>query len=214
MADPDENLGVGGGTPPMSPLGGPSLEAEEKAMRKGKGRMLAAMIVAVVAALALFFFYLTSGGENEAYRNLGQRVNGLKQEHFDQFWGCALRGVNLGTITDNASLTGQLDRRMMQGGPRYAVQVRDECMDKLAPLRQELDSLIPPEDMQADVNAMAEAASQQRSAWANLIAYLESDEGYDPDTAGEPITQVARAWYDFKRAHSAINAKIREKIGE
>ena len=49
MADPNQN--PGGGLGPPGPLGGPSLDAEEKAMRSGRGRMLAVMILAVVAAV-------------------------------------------------------------------------------------------------------------------------------------------------------------------
>lgn len=211
-SDPNDNLGVGGGMPPMSPLGGPSLEAEEKAMRKGKGRMLAGMIVAGLVAVSLLVVFMASGGENEAYSNFGQNINRVKGT-FDQFWGCSLRGVNLRDITDNAALQAQIERRAQQGGARYAAQVREQCIEQLGTLRPELDALIPPEDMQADVNALAEASSQLRSAWVNFIAYLETDEGYDPETAHEPITNIARAWYDWKRIHSQINANVREKLG-
>lgn len=213
MADPNDNLGVGGGIPPASPLGGASLEAEEKAMRKGKGRMLVGMVVAVVAAIALLIGFMASGGEDETYSTFGQNINGLKEAHFDQFWACALRGVNLADVRDNAALQSQIHVRAGQGGARYAAQVREQCMEKLAELRPKLDALIPPEDMRADVNALAEASSQLRSAWANFIAYLEADEGYSEETATEPITNIARAWYDWKRLHGAINTKLRERLG-
>lgn len=214
MGDANENLGVGGGRPPMSPLGGPSLDAEEKAMRKGKGRMLAGMIAAVVAAVVLAVVFLASGGEAEAYRQFGRNVNGLKQEHFDQFWGCALRGENLADINDNEALMAQIDLRGVQGSKRYVAHVRDDCMENLAELRSKLDALIPPEDMQGDVNELAEATSQLRSAWSNFIAHVDSAETYDSDAAREPITQIARGWYDFRRVHAQINSTIREKIGE
>lgn len=214
MVDPNDNLGLGGGQPPMSPLGGPSLEAEEKAMRKGKGRMLAAMILAVVAALALAILFLASGGEAEAYRTFGRNINGLKQEHFDQFWGCALRGENVSDITDNAALMSQIDRRALQGGDRYVAQVRDECLGKLGDLRPKLVALIPPEGMAQDVDQLAEATSQLQSAWSNFISHVETAESYSSEAAEAPITQIARGWYDFKRIHSGLNSKIREKIGE
>lgn len=214
MGDANENLGVGGGQPPMGPLGGPSLDAEEKAMRKGKGRMLAGMIAAVVAAVVLAVVFLASGGEAEAYRQFGRNINGMKQEHFDQFWGCALRGENISEIRDNAALMDEIDQRGVQGSKRYVAQVRDQCMETLSGLRPKLDALIPPEDMQDDVNQLAEATSQLRSAWSNFIAHVDSADSYDSDAAREPITQIARAWYDFKRIHSQLNAKVREKIGE
>lgn len=213
MGDANENLGAGGGQPPMGPLGGPSLDAEEKAMRKGKGRMLAGMITAVVAVIALAVVFLASGGEAEAYRQFGRNINGLEQEHFDQFWGCALRGVNLADIRDNEALMAQIDLRGVQGGKRYVAHVRDNCMEHLSELRPKLDALIPPEDMRQDVNQLAEATSQLRSAWSNFIAHVDSADSYDSEAAREPITQIARGWYDFRRIHGRINSKIREKIG-
>ena len=214
MGDANDNLGVGGGQPPQGPLGGPGLDAEEKAMRKGKGRMLAGMITAVVVAVVLAVVFMASGGEAEAYRNFGRNINGLKQAHFDQFWACALRGVNPAQVNDNEALQSQIHVRSLQGNKRYAEHVRDECMPKLQELRPKLDALIPPEEMQPKVRELGEAASALRSAWSNYIAYLETDDGYDEDTAQEPITNIARGWYDFKRVHGEINSEIRDKIGE
>lgn len=102
----------------------------------------------------------------------------------------------------------------MQGSKRYVAQVRDDCLPKLAELRPKLDTLIPPEDMQADVTQLAEATSQLRSAWSNFIAAVEASESYDPDANRDAISQIARGWYDFKRSHSQINSKIRERIGD
>lgn len=211
MADPNENLGVGGGMPPLGPVG--SLEAEEKALKKGKGRMLAGMIVAAIAAVAFLVWYMSSGGE-DAYGTFGRNINGYDQQYFDQFWGCSLQGVDLRNIRTNDDLRGEIHERAARGGPRYAAHVRERCMPKLAEMEPKLTALIPPEDMAAKLTELNETVQRLRAAWGDFAGYLENLEGgYDEDDADEKVGQIARAWYDYSRTHNELNRSVREKLG-
>ncbi|MEQ9073347.1 MAG: hypothetical protein RLP09_05780, partial [Sandaracinaceae bacterium] len=89
--DPNLNLGVGGGQPPFLQRG-PSLEEEEKAMRKGNTGVLIGGAVAALLAVVGLAVLLLSGDDGGEYRAIGQQINGMKTEHFDGFWTCALPG--------------------------------------------------------------------------------------------------------------------------
>jgi hypothetical protein len=214
MSDPNDNLGVGGGLPPSSPLGGPSLEAEEKAMKSGKGRMLAVMILAVVAAVAGLVLYMASGGEEEAYGTFGRNVNGLRRDHFDTFWGCALRGANLDDVRTNEDLAAAINQRATNGKTVYARHLRDDCMPFLADLEPKLLTLIPPEDLADKLRELGAAVGALRSAVSAYVAYIEGlgDAPYDAEDASEHVTAVARGWYDYKRVHNEINRAVAEKL--
>jgi hypothetical protein len=149
------------------------------------------------------------------YSQYGRNINGLRIEHFDAFWGCALRGENVAEISDNAMLTAAINRRAANGRGNYARQVRDECMEKLTELEPALQTLIPPPEMQAKNRELESAVGQARSAWSGFIAYLEAipeGEGYDEAAAREHVTAVARSWYDFRRLHNELNGMVREKL--
>jgi hypothetical protein len=221
VADPRENLGVGGGGgAPLGPLGGgPSLEDEEKAMQSGKWRMVVGMIVAVVAAIALLGWFLTQGGDTDTYRTFGQNVNGARQAHFDQFYGCALRGVDLRNLNKTQDLVDQIHRRAQQGQKRYAGLVNEQCMPKLVELKPTLDALIAPEDMREQLRSLSSAAAAVRDSWAAYIAYvngLPPEEPYDPESEGaqEHVTKIAKGWFDYRSAHKAINDALRAKLNE
>lgn len=212
MSDPNDNVPVGGGTPPLPPIGGPSFEAEEKALKKGSWRMLAGMILAVLAAGGALAFFMAPD-EREAYREFGKKVNGLDEAHFDLFMGCVFQNVDLRNLRSNADFAAQIQRRAQQGTKRYGAYVRERCMPKLAPMQPKLSVLIPPEGFQADVRAYDAAIGAFRSSWSEFIAYLDTIEDYDPDAATPAINKISRAWYDYTRAYIAINRKLREKIG-
>ena len=209
----DQNQGLQ--FPNTSPLGpvGPSLEDEEKAMRKGKGRMIAGMVIAVLAIVGLGAVFLLNSGEDQTYANLGRKVNGLDQQGFDQFWSCSLRGASLSQLRSDQDLRDQINRRALAGG-RYSQHVRDECMGKLDAMQPELDALLPPADMQTHVQAIKDAVAALRSAWTAFTADLATAEGpYDAAAAEPKVTAIARAWYDYRTALSAFNSAMREKLG-
>ncbi len=213
MSDPNDNLGVGGGQMPLGPIA--SMEADEKAMKSGRGRMLAVMIGSVILAVVALIAYMASGGEEEMYSQFGRNINGLRTNDFDVFWGCALRGEDIAEIHDNTALMAAINRRAANGRGNYARQVRDECMDKLAELEPALQALIPPPEMQGKVRELESAVGEGRSAWSGYIAYLEAipeGEGYDEDAAREHVTAVARSWYDYRRIHNELNSMVAEKL--
>src|SRR5687768_10007078 len=111
MANRKDDLGVGSGPAPLSALTGPGFEADEKALKKGRGRMLAAMVGAVVLVIAGLALYLSSG-DDETYTKFGQHVNGYDGQYFDQFWACALDGTNLREVRSDQNLRDQINRRV------------------------------------------------------------------------------------------------------
>jgi hypothetical protein len=218
VADPNDNLGVGGGAPPLSPLGGPSLDAEEKAMKSGKGRMLAAMIIAALAAVVLLVVFMMSGGEGEQYGTLGRNINGLRGQYFDAFWACALRPEDPREIRDNSQLAAKIHERAQQGRARYATHLREECMPKLADLGPALEVLYPPDDLAPKLVELKDSVQALRSATSAYVAYIQTlgDQGYDAESeeAREHVTAMTRAWYDYRRIHGELNDAIAAKLEE
>jgi len=194
--------------PPLVP--GPSLEAEEKAMRGGRGGLVAAGVVAVLIVVAAVVA-LVMGDDNSAYETLGRNVNGAKGELFDGFWHCTFqRDVN---ARSNEDLIREIESRATQGGRRFGQYVRDECLPKLTELEPRLDVLIPPDDMRPALNDVLEATRDLRGAWSDYLAYLDGLEGpYDVEEGHERVVRIARGWFDFKRAHKALNDAIREHL--
>lgn len=206
--------GHGGGFQPLTPLGGPSLEDEQRAMKSGRGRMLAAMIAATVAAIGGFFWFATSQQPSE-YGQIGRQINGLDQAHFDQFWACALPRANMANLTTNDALTGAIAERATRGRA-YGLHVRTECMVKLDEQGPALTNLIVPEDLRADVDALKTAIDAQRTAWTSMNTSLEAGETFDleDDASRRHVSAITRGWYDYKQAMSRINTTIRGHIHE
>ena len=213
MADPNEDLQLGGGAPPTSPLGGPSLEAEERAMRKGKGRMVAAMVVAGLGAVVGLILYMSSGGD-DAYAVFGRNVNGLDRQHFDRFWNCTLQGYDTALLKSDQDLREQLHKRAGIGRDRFAALVRDECMPHLADMEPALQSLIPPEDMQPAVRDLVDAVNDLRGGFSDYIAHLDQVESYDREAAAAtgPVGRIAKGWYDYRKTLSELNKTLKEKL--
>lgn len=198
-----------------SPLGaGPSFEDEERAMRSGKGRMIAAMVVAVLGAGALLTWFMLQGGATNSYREFGKTINGAHNDQWLKFWECSLQsGAAYGRLHNNTDLKDALDQRASRGGPRFGALVRDRCMPKLAAMHEKYATLLPPEDLVTEVRAVAAAVDALRTGWSEYIAFLDaSGTTYDPETSGEPIMKIARAWFDYKTAFNALNRKLRTKI--
>jgi hypothetical protein len=195
-----------------APLVG-TLADEEAAMRKGKAGQLVLLGGFALALLGGLMFLMGGDDEARVYGDLGKKINGLKQAHFDQFWGCALQGEDLRDVRSNSDLEAQLDARGAERGQAYGVHLREECMPKVADLSPELDTLIAPADLAPHVEAMSDANGRMRSAVSAFIAYLDDPElEYDEAQADEFIGQIARGWYDFKKAYGAANDAVREKV--
>ena len=203
----------GGGFTPLTPIGGPSLEQEEKALRSGRGRMLAGMVVAVLAAAAGLVWFVSSSGPSE-YGQLGRQINGMRAEHFDAFWACALPREDLRDLRNDQQLRSEIAERAVQPRP-YAQHVRTQCMVHLDEHLPPLDALILPEDLQPHVRDLRAAVEAQRSAWSAFLARLDQTEGsFVAEDAEDELTAIARGWYEYKHAHSEINDVLRAHIDE
>jgi hypothetical protein len=188
-------------------------DVDAAALHKGRGRMLAAMIVAGLVALVGLAVYMSSGDE-EKYSTFGKNINRIDDRYFDGFWGCALRGKKLADLKSDQDLRNELHRRAENGGQRYGAHLREECMGALGELESRLNALIPPDDLQPEVRDLVDAVERLRSAMSDYIGYLDRLEGaYDRDAATQLMTPIARAWYDYRKTHSAINTKLGEKLG-
>ena len=197
-----------GGAPPLGP--GPSLEDEEKAMKSGKGGLIA-ILGGIVLLIAGGLAFMMSGGDAEAYETLGQNVNGAKRELFDGFWGCVFQGNT--DPANNTELAAELHLRASRGTARFANYVRRSCLPKLTELETRLRALIPPEDMVTQVNELVAATETLKGGWSDYLAWLEALEGdYDEDAAGDKVSTIARGWFDFKSTIGAVNRAVAEKL--
>jgi len=198
--------------PDHAPLEG-TLADVESAMRKGRATQLwivGAFGVAIGIALLLL---VGTDDEARVYGEIGKRVNGINRGRFDQFWACALQTDNVGDIRSNAELSAKLDARGDERGRRYGVHLRERCLPNLEKIAPELETLIVPPDLQLDVTALLEANGRLRGSVSEYVAYLDNPElDYDPEVARPVLGRVARAWYDFKKAHGAINTKVKGKL--
>ncbi|MBO6940537.1 MAG: hypothetical protein JJ863_36525 [Deltaproteobacteria bacterium] len=207
MAENDDDRRLGA-APPLVP--GPSLEAEEKAMRGGRGGLVAAGVVAVLIIVAAVVA-LVMGDDNSAYETLGRNVNGAKGELFDGFWHCTFQ--NDLDVRSNEDLMRELEQRANRGGKRFGEHVRDDCLPKLTELEPRLDVLIPPDDMRPALNDVITATRDLRGAWSDYLAYLDALEGpYDEEEGHDRVVRIARGWFDFKHAHKALNDGLREHL--
>ena len=198
-----------------SPLLTSALSDDEAAMRKGRAGSLVAMIALGVAAVGGLLFLMGSGDEARVYGEIGRKVNGLERAHFEQFWGCALQGENLADVRSNSDVATKVGGRGMERGRKYGLHVRETCLPKLNDINPQLDTLIVPADLKANVAALKKATSDMRSAWSQYIAYLDNPElEYSEDEARPHVSAIARGWYDFKKAHAAINKAIKGKLEE
>jgi hypothetical protein len=185
----------------------------EGSMHKGRAGSLVLMGGLGLALLGGLVFLVGGDDQARVYGEIGKQVNGLKRASFDQFWGCALQGANVADIKSNSELMTQIGVRAEQRGRAYGQHVRDECMKKLENVGPTLEGLIVPQDLQADVGALKQANGQLRSAFSDYVTYLDDpDLDYDLEKAQPHLQQIARAWYDFKRAHGALNKTVGAKL--
>ena len=209
--DPNLNLGVGGGQPPFLQRG-PSLEEEEKAMRKGNtGVLIGGAIAALIAVLGLGFVLL-SGEDGGEYSAIGQQINGMKTEHFDGFRTCALPGEQLSSLRSDQDLRYAITKRARSNPRRYAEHVRADCMVKLNEHRPALRELIPPPDLADQLASLETAIEDLRVGWTEYLGEIEGAESYEEDSYRAEMNKIAKGWYDYKNVHSGLNDAIREKI--
>lgn len=211
----DRQPGGGGGFTPLTPLGGPSLEEEERAMKAGRGRMIVAMIAAVLAAVAGLAWFVARQQPNP-YGALGRAINGMRGEHFDAFWACALPRADLRDIDRADQLIREIATR--SATPRaYAQHVRTECMVRLDEHVAPMSQLIIPDDLRESYEQMRTALEALRTAWGRYLEHLERLEGpfdADDEAIAGLLTAIARGWHDYKVAHIAINNTIRSHVDQ
>ena len=195
------------GLPPLTP--GPSLEAEEQAMKSGRSFVAFAGFGAVVLLVGLAFAFL-SGDENEAYVTLGRNVTGAKTQLFDGFWMCAFHRSE--DPRNNEELAELWHTQAEMGGPRFAALLNESCIPRLAELQERLEALIPPDDMRSDMSALIAATRSLRGAVSDFVAFLETQSSYERDENADRVRPVARAWYEFRAAYGLLNDHLRTRI--
>lgn len=220
MTDPNDNLPLGGGRPPLESSTGRSLDADEKAMKSGKGRMLFVMIGVGVLAVGAAVFFLAGGDDKRTARDFARAVNTADTAGFDGFWGCALQrgGEEASSFRNNEELADAVNRRATNGRARFAELVRSRCLPKIIELKTTLDSMITPPAFQADIDNMRKALDDTRLAWTSFNGHLDAlgQEQYDAEAedARAGINRIAHAWFDYKSAHRHLNAALRTELGQ
>jgi hypothetical protein len=196
------------------PLGGPSLDAEEKAMKGGKGGMIAGTIIVLLLLGGAGTWAVMSGGETDRYGEFGRTVNGIHSTDYVQFWACALQsGTAYDRMRTNEDLGAALDQRATRGGTRFGARVRDACMPKLADMKPKIDSLLPPEDLRTQIRELGVGVDELRSGWSEYIAYLDQHGSpYDHDDALDHVVKIEKGWFDYKHAFKNLNDHLRAKI--
>lgn len=206
MSDPNLNLGIGGGQPPL----GPSYEDDEKALKKGNTLVLVLGAVAALVVGGGLMVLLLSGEDSEPYEAIGRQVNGMKTEHFDGFWACALPGMQLDDLRSDQDLRREIQERAERRPNAYARHVREECIVKLNEHEPRLRQLLPPSDLSGQLESLTTSLNELRAGWNGYVDELSrAEDGYDEDTMAPHVSKIAKGWYDYRSAHGEINTAIR-----
>lgn len=191
-------------------LGDTALE-DAKAFNKGKGRVLAAMIASLVAAMVFMGWYL-SQDQSDPYGELGKQVNGLKSQYFDGFWVCALPGQKVSELKNDADLRDALHQRG-SAGERYATHLRGKCSASLRELSTRLRALPPSDEAAPFVKGMADAATKLSVGMESYAAHLDNLDGaYDRAAAEPELETPVRGWFEFRTAHVEFNRFVKDKL--
>lgn len=189
------------------------LVAEDEAgFKRGRASMLLGLLAAALLAMIGLWQLLSHGDQARVYGEIGRRINGVRQEQFDEFWACALDGQDPHSVHSNAELRKQLERAA-DGGGEYAAYLRESCADKLTEIKPELDDLIIPDDLKADVEALKAATGQLEASLGAFIACLSNPgQPCDRSAAKSSLDGIARGWFDFQTAHASINRTLKAKL--
>jgi hypothetical protein len=189
-----------------------TLAEDEKAMGAGggSGAMIGAIVICVLLAIGIGVFVMRGDGSSE-YRNIGRQVNGMRQQHFDMFWSCALPREDIRDLGTNAQVQAAVLQRASSSPSAYSHIVR-ACMTNLTEQTPLLTQLIVPPDMNDAITQLRTALASLVSAWNAYLDYLEHLGGPydDADEQGTTLlTAVVRGWYDYRTAIGAVNDVVR-----
>jgi hypothetical protein len=185
---------------------------DAKAFNKGKGKLLAGMLAIVAIAVGGFAWYLIQDQPNP-YGELGKQVNGLRSQYFDGFVTCALPGTLPATLKSDEDMRAALHERAASGA-RYGSHLRNKCAPSLRELSTRLRALLPPDDAQPKIKAMADAATKMEVGTNAYASYLEGLEGpYRAESGESEQGELVLGWYEFRKAHADVNQFVKEKLG-
>ena len=190
-----------------------ALAEDEAAFKRGRSGMLWGLSLAGAILLAGLWHLLSGDDDARIYGEIGRKINGLRQAHFDQFWSCALSGKNLQDLKNNTDIISQLDGRAAQSGRAYAAHLRSACAPKLTEIEPELDALIAPQDLKAELENLKAATGKLRSSTSAFISFLDvPEQPYETERATPLLTDIARAWYDYRNAQANLNKTLKDKL--
>jgi hypothetical protein len=185
---------------------------DAKAFNKGKGPLLSAMLGMLALAVLGFGWYLVQDQPNP-YGELGKQINGLRGQYFDGFWTCALPGKQLGELKNDGDLRAELHTRGEALG-RYGQHLSGKCRNEARELSVRLSALLPPADARPLVTQMVDALRKMDEGTAAYADYLQNVDGaYQAEAAEPAMLGLVRGWYEFRKAHAALNQLIRDKLG-
>jgi hypothetical protein len=185
---------------------------DAKAFNKGKGALLFAMLGLLALSVLGFGWYLVQDQPNP-YGELGKQINGLRGQYFDGFWTCVLPGKRLAELKNDGDLRGELHTRG-EALARYGQHLSGKCRSEARELSVRLSALLPPDDARPLVAQMIDALHKMDDGTRAYADYLQSVEGpYQADAAEPAMVGLVRGWYDFRKAHAALNQLIRDKLG-
>lgn len=184
---------------------------DAKAFNKGKGKLLFGMLGLLSLALAAFGWYLVQDQPNP-YGELGKQVNGLRGQYFDGFWTCALPGKRLTELKNDQDLRAELDTRAA-AKERYGQHLSNKCRPLARELIVRLRALLPPEEARKSLQGMVDGLIKIDEGSGQFAEYLQGLEGAYAAEAGAPaMSGLVRGWYEFRKAHAALNQLVRDKL--
>jgi hypothetical protein len=185
---------------------------DAKAFNKGKGSLLFVMLGLLALALVGFGWYLVQDQPNP-YGELGKQINGLRGQYFDGFWTCALPGKRLSELKNDGDLRAELHTRG-EALARYGQHLSSKCRSEAQELSVRLSALLPPDDARPLVKQMVDALHKMDDGTRAYADYLQSVEPpYKAESAEPAMLGLVRGWYEFRKAHAALNQLIRDKLG-
>lgn len=185
---------------------------DAKAFNKGKGSLLFAMLGLLALSVIGFGWYLVQDQPNH-YGELGKQINGLRGQYFDGFWTCALPGKRLSELKNDGDVRAELHTRGVALA-RYGQHLSGKCRGEVRELSVRLKALLPPDDARPLIGAMVDALGKMDEGTRVYADYLQSIEGpYQAESAESSLAGLVRGWYEFRKAHAALNQLIRDKLG-